>query len=109
MSFVFCKLEIYIPETHFAALQKALRQVDAGHVGNYDSCLNYQASFGCWRPLAGSSPYKGTVGQLCLEKEYKVEVICRMEDVEKTIKAVKAVHPFETPVINVLPLYRTGF
>jgi hypothetical protein len=37
-----------------------------------------------------------------------VEVVCRTENVEKTIRAVKAVHPYEVPVINVIPLYRTG-
>lgn len=36
----YCKLEIFIPESHFRTLQKALREVDAGHIGNYDSCLS---------------------------------------------------------------------
>ena len=30
----YLKLEIYIPEPHFADLQKALRDADAGHIGN---------------------------------------------------------------------------
>ena len=38
----------------------------------------------------------------------KVEVTCRAERVEETVAAVKAVHPYEEPVINVLPLCRTG-
>ncbi len=28
--FIYCKLEIFIPETHLKALQKALQEVDAG-------------------------------------------------------------------------------
>ena len=39
--FTCCKLEIFIPETHLKALQKALQDVDAGHIGNYDSCMSY--------------------------------------------------------------------
>ena len=31
MDFQYCKLEIFIPETHLSALQKALQTVDAGH------------------------------------------------------------------------------
>ena len=31
------------------------------------------------------------------------------ENVDKTIEAVKKVHPYEEPVINVLPLWRTSF
>ena len=37
MDFKYCKLEIFIPETHISQLQKALQSVDAGHIGNYDS------------------------------------------------------------------------
>ena len=38
--FTYCKLEIFIPETHLKALQKALQEVDAGHIGKYDSCMS---------------------------------------------------------------------
>ena len=34
----YVKLEIFIPETHFSQLRSALQAVDAGHIGNYDSC-----------------------------------------------------------------------
>ena len=108
MDFEFCKMEIYIPATHFGALRKALQEVDAGHIGAYDSCLSYSETHGCWRPLEGRHPYNGETNRLCTGIEYKVEVICRKEKVDETLRAVKAVHPYEVPVINVIPLYRTG-
>lgn len=40
--FQYCKIEIFIPETYFAVLLDALRSVDAGHIGHYDSCLSLQ-------------------------------------------------------------------
>ncbi len=104
-----CKMEIFIPETHLAALQEALRSVDAGHIGNYDSCLSYSRVTGCWRPLAGSSPYIGAENAVSAEPELKVEVTCLRERVEITLEAVKKAHPYEEPVINVIPLYRTSF
>ena len=108
MEFPFCKLEIFLPETHLAALQAALQRVDAGHIGNYDCCLSYSRVTGCWRPLDGASPYLGSVGEISAEPELKVEVTCPTQRVEETLAAVKAVHPYEEPVINVIPLYRTG-
>lgn len=108
MDFAFCKMEIFIPATHFEVLRKALQSADAGYIGNYDSCLSYSETTGCWRPLKGSHPYNGEEDSLCTAKEYKVEVVCRREKVDGTIRAVKAVHPYEEPVINVIPLYRTG-
>ena len=103
-----CKLEIFIPETHLEPLRKVLLAVDAGHIGNYDGCLSYSRVTGCWRPLEGTTPYSGKEGEFCSEPELKVEVTCRTERVEETLTAVKAVHPYEEPVINVIPLYRTG-
>lgn len=107
--FKYCKIEVFIPKTHLALIRDALRSVDAGHIGNYDSCLSYSNTTGCWRPLPGSSPYDGEYNTECSAEEYKVEAICQYENVEKTIAALKAVHPYEVPVINAIPLYRTGF
>lgn len=105
----YCKMEVFIPESHLAELQNSLQDVDAGHIGNYDSCLSYSEVTGCWRPLSGSTPYIGNENAISSEKELKVEFICLRDNVDVTIEAIKRVHPYEVPVINVLPLYRTSY
>ena len=107
--FKYCKIEIFIPESHLQALQKALWEVDAGHIGKYDCCLSYYPVTGCWRPLAGAAPYIGEAGKISSEPELKVEVTCLTENADLTVEAVKKIHPYEEPVINVIPLYRTSF
>lgn len=102
------KLEIFIPATHLEELRSALQRVDAGHIGNYDSCLSYSTVMSSWRPLCGASPFKGKVGELCEAEELKVEVTVTDERLEQTIAEVKAIHPYEEPVINAIKLYRTG-
>ncbi len=109
MDFAYCKLEIFIPETHLQALQLALQEADAGHIGAYDCCLSYSPVTGCWRPLEGTNPYIGSIGEISSEPELKVEVTVRAERVDETIAEVKRVHPYEEPVINAIPLYRTSF
>ena len=109
MDFSYCKLEIFIPETHLEALQLALQEVDAGHIGNYDCCLSYSSVTGCWRPLEGTTPYLGSIGEISREPELKVEITVRTERVDETITAIKRVHPYEEPVINAIPLWRTSF
>ena len=109
LNFAYCKLEIFIPESHLNALQHVLQKVDAGHIGNYDSCLSYSPVMGCWRPLDGSHPYIGEAGEISEEPELKVEVTCLTEKVDMTVDAIKKIHPYEEPVINVIPLYRTSF
>jgi hypothetical protein len=102
------KFEIYIPESHFDELRKALMSVDAGHIGNYDCCLSYSRLTGTWRPLAGTDPFLGRTGEISEEEELKVEVTVAGEKLEETLAAIRAVHPYEEPVINVIELYRTG-
>ena len=104
----FFKLEIFIPETHFADLRKALQRADAGHIGNYDCCLSYSRVIGTWRPLPGTDPFIGEEGKISEEEELKVEVTVKGDRLDETIEAVKAAHPYEEPVINVIELYRTG-
>ena len=103
------KLEIFIPETHFRALQKALQEADAGHTGNYDSCLAYSQVTGTWRALAGAQPYIGAPGEVSEAPEIKVEVTLRTAQVQEVVHAVRRVHPYEEPVIDAIPLWRTSF
>ena len=102
------KLEIFIPETHFAELRKVLQSTDAGHIGNYDCCLSYSKVIGTWRPLPGTDPFIGNEGEISEEEELKVEVTVNGNRLDETIAAIKEVHPYEEPVINVIELYKTG-
>ena len=102
------KLEIMIPPSHFEALRQALGQADAGHIGKYDRCLSWSLVRSAWRPLDGAEPYCGTVGKVEEAEEYKVEVCCRRDRLAETMAAIRRVHPYEKPVIYVIPLVGTG-
>ena len=86
MDFKYCKLEIFIPETHLPALQKTLREVDAGHIGNYDSCMSSSEVTGYWRPPEGCNPYIGNEGEISKEPEVKVEDIAEEPTEDEEIK-----------------------
>ena len=104
----YVKLEIFVPETHLGALQDALRSVDAGHIGRYDSCLAWSRVMGTWRALDGASPYIGREGEVSEEPELKVEVTILAERLDETMAAILRAHPYEEPVVNALPLIATG-
>lgn len=108
MEFKYFKLEVFIPETHFNQLQHALQKVDAGHIGKYDCCLSYSKVIGTFRPLEGTHPYIGDQGEINQEPELKVEFCCKAENLSKTKAAIIEVHPYEEPVIDVIPLYDIG-
>lgn len=98
------KLEIFIPETHVDALREALAETGAGVIGNYDHCCSIMPVKGYWRPLDGANPYDGTVGEISEGHEYKVEVNCQIAILPGVIKAIRAIHPYEEPLINIIPL-----
>ena len=72
--------------------------------GNYDCCLSYSKVMGTWRSLENAKPYIGKPLEISKEEELKVEVRVKTLNLEQTLKAIKDVHPYETPVINIIPL-----
>ena len=102
------KLEIYVPEAYLGRLREALNELGACHIGKYDCCSSVAAVTGTWRPLPGAEPYDGTVGELCQGAECKMEAVCPRELAAQAVEAVRQLHPYEEPVINVIPLAATG-
>ena len=100
----FFKLEIFIPAENVDELLEALAAVHVGEIGNYDHCSSITQVQGTYRPLAGAHPAVGEVGKLFWGGECKVEVNCREEHLMDAINAVREVHPYEEPLINVIPL-----
>jgi hypothetical protein len=102
--FTAVKLEVYAPEEFVSIIQETLHKVGAGKLGHYDRVLSQIPAKGYWRPLEGSQPHSGWIGSVCSAPEVKIEVHCRRDIVKEVIKAVKKVHPYEIPLINVIPL-----
>lgn len=105
MEFSIFKIETSIPEEYLKRLRKSLNDIGALTIGgNYDNCMSVFKSIGSWRPLKGANPFKGEVGEICEEEEWKVEFCCKKELVKKAVEVIKKVHPYEVPVINILPI-----
>ncbi|MCX6055465.1 MAG: cytochrome C biogenesis protein [Chloroflexi bacterium] len=105
----FFKLEIYCPEESVDDILEALATSRAGEIGKYDHCASVSPVQGTWRPLHGSSPAVGEENKLCSGSESKIESLCREEVLAEAIQAVRQVHPYEEPVINIIPLANTRY
>jgi uncharacterized membrane protein len=98
------KLEIFVPQDHAMKLADALSEIGVGVIGNYDHCVALTPVRGFFRPREGADPFEGTVGEINEVAEYKLEVNCKRELVKDAIEVIKRVHPYEEPLINVIPL-----
>lgn len=100
----FYKIEIFIPPEHTDALLDALAEAGAGRVGLYERCASVTAVRGTWRPLPGSNPYNGEIGRTEWADEVRVEMNCPRERLAAALAAVRRVHPYEEPLINLIEL-----
>lgn len=102
-------IEIFIPEPFVARLRDELHKVHACKLGDYDHCLSYSTVKGYWRPLENADPYDGEIGQICEGQECKVEIRCRKKYVKDALKVIHRIHPYETPMIYIIPLLNDYF
>ena len=98
------KLIVYVPQSHVENVRLAVCSAGAGRIGNYDNCAFMTSGIGTFRPLAGAKPMQGEVGKLERVGEARLEVTVQGELLDEVIKAVKKVHPYEEPVIDVYKL-----
>lgn len=103
-NFTTVKLEIFVPQDQALNLRDELAKIGVGVIGNYDHCVALTAVRGFFRPMEGSNPYEGEIGRISEVMEYKLEVNCKRELVNKAIKVIKQIHPYEEPLINIIPL-----
>jgi len=98
------KLGFYVPASHLDVVKAALFAAGAGHVGKYENCCWQVLGQGQFRPLAGSTPFLGTPGELEQVPEYRVEMICDDAEVKAVVVALLGVHPYEQPAWDLVEL-----
>ena len=98
------KLVVTVPSAQADILREAMGKAGAGKVGNYDFCSFSSKGVGRFRPLAGAKPAVGEINQLELVEEEHIEVTCTPELLATVVAAIREVHPYEEPAIDVYPL-----
>jgi hypothetical protein len=101
---MFVKMEFFIPEKEAPAVREALGKAGFGRVGKYDHCLAETRVTGHWRPLEGAQPRAGNPGGITGAGEMKVEFVCRADRAAEAAAVIRRLHPYEEPLILVIPL-----
>ena len=103
-NFTDVKLEIFVPQAYAFQIRDELAGIGVGRIGDYDHCVAMVPVRGYFRPLPGANPFDGEIGQIKEAEEYKVEVNCKRELVNAAMQVIRRVHPYEEPLINIIPL-----
>ena len=109
MNFKKVKIEIYIPKEYTHKLREALNNIGALGVGNYDNVMTVTKITGYWRPLEGANPFDGKINEISEADEDMVGFSTDAKNIQNIIKIIKEVHPYEEPVINIIPLLNDNF
>ncbi len=98
------KIVVFVPKTHAEIVRKAIGDAGAGKVGHYDFSSFSCEGVGRFRPLRGAHPTIGKIGKLEAVIEERIETVCLKNDLQKIIKAIKKVHPYEEIAMDIYPL-----
>jgi hypothetical protein len=98
------KIEFFVPEANSKTVRLALGEAGFGRIGRYDHCAAETRVKGHWRPLDGARPHRGRPGALSSADEVKVEFVCRAERANEAVNLIRSLHPYEEPLIMVIPL-----
>lgn len=98
------KLVFFVPVADAERVRAAVTDAGAGAIGDYDSASFSAPGEGRFRPLAGANPAIGSVGELEVVDEVRVEVILDRRLRGRVLAALLATHPYEEPAYDVIPL-----
>ena len=102
------KLAVYVPNTHVDKVKNALADAGAGHIGNYSHCSFSTSGIGSFKPLDNANPYIGTVGEVELVEEVKIETIVPNKTLGGVISAMIKAHPYEEVAYDIYKLENKG-
>lgn len=102
------KLVVFVPAANADELRTALARAGAGTIGDYEQCTFSIPGEGRFRPLEGANPTIGSVGDVEVVEEVRVESVLPRHRRADVVRAMKAVHPYEEPAFDVLELADSG-
>lgn len=97
-------LVVGVPESHLEALLHAIADAGGGEVGEYTHCSFSNPGTGRFMPSAAANPTLGQRGEINQEAEIRIETFCQRDKAKVIVTAIRAAHPYEEPVIYLIPL-----
>lgn len=98
------KISTTVPKDDAEKVRNAMCEAGAGIIGNYSHCTTSLNSIGTFIPNNNANPYIGDSNKLEYVEEIQIETVCEVEKVKNVTSKLRQAHPYEEPVINIIPL-----
>lgn len=109
------KLVVFVPLADVERVRLALVQAGVGeaitegeHSAFYAETFFQSVGEGMFKPLPGSEPALGRIGELTRVAEVKLESILPERLLSRAVKALRKAHPYEEPAYDIIPLRNHG-
>lgn len=93
-----------VTEDYLEAVLDAIASAGGGIIGHYTHCAFTNSGLGRFKPDASANPLLGEKGEINAIDEWRIETFCDRAVAKRVIEAIKRAHPYDQPVIYVLPL-----
>jgi dinuclear metal center YbgI/SA1388 family protein len=98
------KLVVFAPVDAADRVRTAITGAGAGAIGAYDSASFTSTGEGRFRPLEGAEPAVGSVGEVEVVPEVRIEVVCPRPLRRTVVEALRVAHPYEEPAFDLVEL-----
>lgn len=92
------------PEEAYERILDAISNAGGSIIGSYSHCAFVIRGKGHFKPAAGANPHTGTIGQINIVDEVQIETFCSRAVAKAVVQAIRAAHPYEEPVIYLIPV-----
>ncbi|WP_119067344.1 hypothetical protein [Aggregatilinea lenta] len=93
-----------VPTAHADAIMDAIASAGGGVLGNYTHCGYRLEGTGQFKPDEAASPAVGKKNEVNYVPETRIETFCAASRARAVVQAIRAAHPYEEPVIYLVPL-----
>jgi len=104
MDFKRVKITTTVPLENADALREALGKAGAGILGDYSFCSFTVIGTGRFKPSEAANPHIGEANKLETVEEEQISVNCDRAAAKQVVAALRAAHPYEEPLIDIVPL-----
>jgi dinuclear metal center YbgI/SA1388 family protein len=98
------KLVVFAQGENLMHVAEAAFAAGAGRIGNYSECAFFSHGIGSFRGGEGAHPAVGRSGRHEAAEEIRLEVVCPRAKLAAVLGAIRGVHSYEEPAIDVYPL-----
>ena len=98
------KFAVYVPTQYADEVSQSIFQAGAGKIGKYTETSFNISGKGTFKPMEGTNPFIGKIGEKETVSEIKIETVVAERDLESVVQVMKDTHPYEEPAFDVYEL-----